>query len=84
MTINEIPKIITSRFDLADGHTLEGYLRTGGYVGLRDALTKTPAQVHDDVKNASLLGPRWRRLPVRHQMGVGARQRLASLHGHQR
>ena len=56
MTINDTPKIITSRFDVADGHTLEGYLRTGGYVGLRDALAKTPAQVHDDVKNASLLG----------------------------
>ena len=56
MTINDTPKIITSRFDLADGHTLEGYLRTGGYVGLRDALAKSPADVHDDVKNASLLG----------------------------
>jgi NADH-quinone oxidoreductase subunit F len=56
MTINETPKIITSRFDVTDGHTIEGYLRTGGYQGLRDALAKTPAQVHDDVKNASLLG----------------------------
>jgi len=56
MTINATPKIITSRFDIADGHTLAGYLRTGGYQGLRDALAKTPAQVHDDVKNASLLG----------------------------
>ena len=56
MTINDVPKIITSRFDVADGHTLAGYLRTGGYVGLRDALAKTPAQVHEDIKNASLLG----------------------------
>jgi len=56
MTINEVPKIITSRFDVVDGHTLAGYQRTGGYLGLRDALAKTPAQVHDDVKNASLLG----------------------------
>ncbi len=56
MTINEVPKIITSRFDVVDGHTIAGYLRTGGYLGLRDALAKTPAQVHDDVKNASLLG----------------------------
>jgi NADH-quinone oxidoreductase subunit F len=56
MTINDTPKIITSRFDIADGHTLEGYLRTGGYAGLRAALAKTPAEVHDDVKNASLLG----------------------------
>ncbi|MEO8696496.1 MAG: NADH-quinone oxidoreductase subunit NuoF [Acidimicrobiales bacterium] len=56
MTINEVPKIITSRFDVVDGHTLAGYQRTGGYLGLRDALAKSPAQVHDDVKNASLLG----------------------------
>jgi NADH-quinone oxidoreductase subunit F len=56
MTINDTPKIITSRFDIADGHTLDGYLRTGGYAGLRKALAKTAAAVHDDVKNASLLG----------------------------
>jgi NADH-quinone oxidoreductase subunit F len=56
MTVNDTPKIITSRFDLRDGHTLDGYLRTGGYAGLRAALAKTPAQVHDDVKNSSLLG----------------------------
>src|SRR5439155_718304 len=56
MTINDIPKITTSRFDVADGHTLEGYLRTSGYQGLRAALAKSPSQVHDDVKNASLLG----------------------------
>src|SRR5689334_11454504 len=56
MTVNDTPKIITSRFGLLDGHTLAGYLRTGGYAGLRAALAKTPAQVHDDVKNSSLLG----------------------------
>src|SRR5215475_4996078 len=56
MTVNDTPKIITSRFGLLDGHTLDGYQRTGGYAGLRAALAKTPAQVHDDVKNSSLLG----------------------------
>ncbi len=53
----EIPRIVTSRWDLADGHTLERYLDTGGYGALRKALeSMTPAQVHEDVKAASLLG----------------------------
>ena len=53
----EIPRIVTSRWDLADGHTLERYLDTGGYVALRKALeSRTPAQVHEDCKAASLLG----------------------------
>ena len=37
-----IPLITTSRWDVEDGHTLEGYLRTGGYEGLRRALEMTP------------------------------------------
>jgi NADH-quinone oxidoreductase subunit F len=53
----EIPRIVTSRWDLADGHTLDRYLDTGGYGALRKALeSMTPAQVHEDVKAASLLG----------------------------
>ena len=51
-----IPLITTSRWNIEDGHTLEGYLRTGGYQGLRRALEMTPAQVHEEVKKASLLG----------------------------
>ena len=51
-----IPLITTSRWDVEDGHTLEGYLRTGGYEGLRRALEMTPDQVHEEVKKASLLG----------------------------
>jgi NADH-quinone oxidoreductase subunit F len=56
MAVREIPKIITSRFDQTDAHTLSGYRRTGGYKGLEVALAKTPQQVADDVKAASLLG----------------------------
>ena len=53
----EIPRIVTSRWDLADGFTLERYLDTGGYAALRKALgTMTPAQVAEEVKAASLLG----------------------------
>lgn len=50
------PKIVTSRFHLEDSHTLERYLATGGYAGLRRALEVTPAQVHDEVRGATVLG----------------------------
>lgn len=51
-----VPLITTRRWEVEDGHTLEGYLRTGGYQGLRRALEMTPEQVHEEVKKASLLG----------------------------
>jgi NADH-quinone oxidoreductase subunit F len=56
MTVTDTPLIITSRFDQADGHTLAGYERTDGYAGLRVALTRTPQEVGETVKAASLLG----------------------------
>jgi len=56
MAITDAPKIVSSRWDSDDGHTLQGYLDSGGYQGLRAALAKTPQQVHDEVKAASLLG----------------------------
>ena len=37
------PEIITSRFDVADGYTYDGYVRTGGYSALRKALTDDDA-----------------------------------------
>ena len=49
-------KMITTRWDQADGHTLEGYLRTDGYEGLRKALACTPEEVVDEVKAANLAG----------------------------
>ncbi len=49
-------KMITTRWDQADGHTLEGYLRTDGYEGLRKALARTPEEVVDEVKAANLAG----------------------------
>jgi NADH-quinone oxidoreductase subunit F len=52
-----VPTILRSRWDLADGHTLERYLDTGGYEGLRRALSDmTPDEVTEEVKAASLLG----------------------------
>ncbi len=56
MTVTDAPKIITSRFDLDDGHTLSRYVATGGYGGLKAALAKAPAAVVEEVKTATLLG----------------------------
>ena len=56
MTITDAPKIITSRFADPEGHTLDRYVATGGYQGLRDALAKKPGDVIEEVKSASLLG----------------------------
>ncbi|MEN9506777.1 MAG: NADH-quinone oxidoreductase subunit NuoF [Actinomycetota bacterium] len=51
------PKLITGRFDQDDGHTYDGYVRTGGYVALRKALTSmTPEQVHDEVRTSEMQG----------------------------
>lgn len=56
MAVTDVPKIITSRFDDPEGHTLEGYLASGGYQGIKAALAKKPAEVVEEVKSASLLG----------------------------
>ena len=57
MSVPTGPRIITSRFDVADGHTYAGYVRTGGYVSLRKAVSSmTPQQVHDEVKAAEIQG----------------------------
>ena len=50
------PKVVTSRFQHDDSYTLERYHATGGYQGLKAALQRTPAEVHDEVKNATVLG----------------------------
>ncbi len=50
------PKIVTSRFHLEDSYTLARYHATGGYQALRAALARTPQQVHDEVRGATVLG----------------------------
>ena len=50
------PKIVTSRFHLEDSYTLDRYHATGGYAGLKAALARPPAQVHDEVRGATVLG----------------------------
>ena len=50
------PKIVTSRFEFSDSYTIERYLATNGYAGLRAALAQPATSVHDEVKNATVLG----------------------------
>jgi NADH-quinone oxidoreductase subunit F len=54
--IRDVPPIITSRFEHDDSHTLERYLATRGYEGLKAALRVSPQEVVAQVKTASLLG----------------------------
>ena len=50
------PMIVTERFQYEDSYTLARYEATGGYEGLRAALAKAPAEVHDEVRGATVLG----------------------------
>ena len=50
------PRIVTSRFEFADSYTLQRYLATDGYDGLRAALGRPANEIHDEVKNATVLG----------------------------
>ncbi|MDP6214681.1 MAG: NADH-quinone oxidoreductase subunit F, partial [Acidimicrobiales bacterium] len=54
--VNGGPTLLTSRFLFEDSHTLERSMQTGGYAGLRTALSRAPAEVHDEVRQATLLG----------------------------
>jgi NADH-quinone oxidoreductase subunit F len=51
------PKMITTRFEQADGYTYDGYVRSGGYASLRKVLAEmTPEQVHGEVKTSEMQG----------------------------
>ncbi|MED5446428.1 MAG: NADH-quinone oxidoreductase subunit NuoF [Actinomycetota bacterium] len=50
------PLITTSRWGIEDGHTLDGYLQSGGYQAIQKVLEISPQEVHEEVKKASLLG----------------------------
>ncbi len=56
MTVTEAPRIVTSRVGYEDSYTIDRYLATGGYEGLRKALSMTPEAVAAEVDAASLLG----------------------------
>ena len=50
------PKIITKRFPYEDSYTLDRYLGTGGYTGLRRALELGPEACHSTTRDGTLLG----------------------------
>jgi NADH-quinone oxidoreductase subunit F len=54
--VAEPVKVLSKRYDVADAHTLEGYLRTDGYTGLRKALDIAPADLIEMVKDSGLRG----------------------------
>ena len=49
-------KVLTSRWDIEDAHTLAGYERTGGYETLRSVVDADPAHLRQQVKDAGLRG----------------------------
>ena len=50
------PRIVTSRFGRDRSWGLQSYLASGGYDGLRKALTLTPEEVHQATLGSSILG----------------------------
>ena len=56
MAVIDSPRIVTARAGYEDSFTLARYLETGGYEGLRKALTMFPEDVAKQVDDASLLG----------------------------
>jgi len=53
---NEGPKVVTARFTDPEGYLLPHSVASGGYSGLREALSRTPSEVAAEVKEAVLLG----------------------------
>ncbi|CAN5522439.1 NADH-quinone oxidoreductase subunit NuoF [soil metagenome] len=49
-------QVLSQRYSLSDGHTLDGYLRSGGMAGLRVALDMAPADIITLVKDSGLRG----------------------------
>ena len=56
MAVLTAPRIISSRAEFADSHTIGRYLATGGYIALSKALGMLPENVAAEVDAASLLG----------------------------
>lgn len=56
MAVSSHPPIVTARFGYEDSYTLERFVSTGGYEGLRRALALTPEAVSAEVKDANIQG----------------------------
>lgn len=48
--------VLTSRWGMEDSHTIETYLKTGGYEGLRKALTMEQDDVIEEIAKSNLRG----------------------------
>jgi NADH-quinone oxidoreductase subunit F len=49
-------KVLTKRYELPDAHTLQGFIDSDGFVGLRKALEMAPPDIIQLVKDAGLRG----------------------------
>jgi len=56
VSVTRPPRVVTSRFGLAQSWSLRSYLASGGYQGLRKALGMSREEVQQAVLAASLLG----------------------------
>ena len=70
MTYTPVPPIVTARLGYDDSYTLERAVATGGYTGLRLALTQTPEAVEDTVKVAVLQGRGGAGFPAGNKWGL--------------
>ncbi len=52
----EFERIVTARWGVEGADTLDGYLKSGGYEGLKAALAMSPEQVIEEVKASGLRG----------------------------
>jgi NADH-quinone oxidoreductase subunit F len=68
--VGDRPQIVTSRFEYEDSYTLQRYLATDGYAGLRAALGRPATDVHDEVKNATVLGRGGAGFPAGNKWGL--------------
>ena len=68
--VGDRPQIVTSRFEYEDSFTLQRYLATDGYAGLRSALGRPATEVHDEVKNATVLGRGGAGFPAGNKWGL--------------
>ncbi|MFI5043936.1 MAG: NADH-quinone oxidoreductase subunit NuoF [Acidimicrobiales bacterium] len=56
---SDIPRVVSSRFDVMDAHTMDGYANSGSYPGyqvIRSVLEMSPDEVGELTKDATLLG----------------------------
>ena len=56
LMLTDAAPIVTARLGVPNSWTLKAYLDTGGYDGLRKALSMTPEEVSAEVMTANLLG----------------------------